>query len=481
MALPTTGALTLSAIQTQFGGANPIGLNEYYAGGAYVAAGTSGTNGAIPSSGAISFFNFYGAPLPVGWYVLLTPSSSNFDGAELNIVRDASNNFYTSGYINNISVLTKFNSSGTILWQVSLQSSGEALRPYGITLDALDNVIVTGQNTWGGGIDTGIILFKYNSSGTLQWQRNFRNTYTTEFYDYGYNVICDSASNIYLAGLTSTRTGGGNRGQFVKYNSSGTLMWQKYTGNNGVMKCLVRNTAGNIWIAGQSYNANSSPQMYLAKFQDNGVIQNSYFYSVQTNSQANSILIDSSSNMYMVGFTSASGSGQNTAVVKVDSSGNILWSSSLRVSGSSSYELFYGSTFDSSGNIYCVGFGVISPDTVGIIAKYNSSGVLQWQRTVRSSAGGVILNHITITSDGANMIISGLANTSQIILYLPITGAGAGTSGTITYAVSSLVEDTNVASLYYGTNTTADSTFTSYNTTFSVVTSPTNTYSKTSI
>jgi hypothetical protein len=60
MTLPSSGPLTLADIQTEFGGSNPISLSEYYAGGAYVPAGTSGTYGAVPSSGAISIQNFYG-------------------------------------------------------------------------------------------------------------------------------------------------------------------------------------------------------------------------------------------------------------------------------------------------------------------------------------------------------------------------------------------------------------------------------------
>jgi len=60
MALPSTGPLSLNDIQTEFGGTNPISLSEYYAGGAFVPAGTSGTNGAVPSSGTISINNFYG-------------------------------------------------------------------------------------------------------------------------------------------------------------------------------------------------------------------------------------------------------------------------------------------------------------------------------------------------------------------------------------------------------------------------------------
>lgn len=63
------GPLSLSAVQTEFGGTNPVGLSEYYAGGSFVPAGTkSGNVGyptptatSIPSSGAINFTNFYGA------------------------------------------------------------------------------------------------------------------------------------------------------------------------------------------------------------------------------------------------------------------------------------------------------------------------------------------------------------------------------------------------------------------------------------
>ncbi len=60
MALPSSGPLSLANIQTEFGGSNPISLSEYYAGGGRVPAGTSGTYGAVPSSGTISIRNFYG-------------------------------------------------------------------------------------------------------------------------------------------------------------------------------------------------------------------------------------------------------------------------------------------------------------------------------------------------------------------------------------------------------------------------------------
>jgi len=58
--LPSSGPLSLSSVQGEFGGSNPIGMNEYYAGGGHVPSGTSGTYGSVPSSGTISIQSFYG-------------------------------------------------------------------------------------------------------------------------------------------------------------------------------------------------------------------------------------------------------------------------------------------------------------------------------------------------------------------------------------------------------------------------------------
>jgi hypothetical protein len=57
MVLQSTGVISLENIQTEFGGANPIGLDEYYLNGAYTTG--SGATG-IPTSGGISLGSFYG-------------------------------------------------------------------------------------------------------------------------------------------------------------------------------------------------------------------------------------------------------------------------------------------------------------------------------------------------------------------------------------------------------------------------------------
>ena len=57
MALQSSGAISLANIQTTFGGANPIGLDEYYLNG----VNTTGSGAAgVPTSGQISLGYFYG-------------------------------------------------------------------------------------------------------------------------------------------------------------------------------------------------------------------------------------------------------------------------------------------------------------------------------------------------------------------------------------------------------------------------------------
>lgn len=59
MTLPSSGAISLLDIQNEYGGTNPIGLNEYYRGGGLVP--NTSENTGVPTSGTIQLDDFYGA------------------------------------------------------------------------------------------------------------------------------------------------------------------------------------------------------------------------------------------------------------------------------------------------------------------------------------------------------------------------------------------------------------------------------------
>jgi len=69
MALPSSGAISLSAIASEFGDSTPNSISEFYRGGSLVP--NSSTNSNVPTSGQISFNQFYGAADSV-WTTNLT-------------------------------------------------------------------------------------------------------------------------------------------------------------------------------------------------------------------------------------------------------------------------------------------------------------------------------------------------------------------------------------------------------------------------
>ena len=75
MSLPVSGPISLLNLQEEFGGTNPIAINEYYRGGAYVSSALA----EVPVSGQIDLNTFYGintnmlngarlTKLNLGWY-----------------------------------------------------------------------------------------------------------------------------------------------------------------------------------------------------------------------------------------------------------------------------------------------------------------------------------------------------------------------------------------------------------------------------
>lgn len=77
MVLQTSGAITLSDIRGEFGGAAPDLLSEYYRGGGLVP--DSPANSGIPTSGEISLADFYGGDASSGSVTLTNHSSNHFD------------------------------------------------------------------------------------------------------------------------------------------------------------------------------------------------------------------------------------------------------------------------------------------------------------------------------------------------------------------------------------------------------------------
>ena len=182
MTLPNSGSLALSQIQSEFGGSNPIGLNEYYRGGANVPS--HGNTSGIPSSGTISINQFYGksnaAPIDttVGGNQGTSPANGKFGQVNKGIQSAASGTDYpavgswtNSGFTN-----SSGNASFNITGFTSVESNIAPNTPrfsiggnnVGPTFSAL-----TGYNVLSGG---GLNINIANNTGSAS--ANLGTTYT---------------------------------------------------------------------------------------------------------------------------------------------------------------------------------------------------------------------------------------------------------------------------------------------------------------
>ena len=155
------------------------------------------------------------------YYITLgTSGSENSNQIDL----DSDRNIYTcvSGY--GVFAM-KLKNSGEVIWQKKLQQLNSNSSSVAQTLDSSGNFYIVGKSTssYSGG-EKHIVTMKFNSSGTLQWQRSIE--FNTLVYPGG--IAVDSSGGVYVCGDFAT---GGypyyNEGFVAKYNSSGTLQWQK--------------------------------------------------------------------------------------------------------------------------------------------------------------------------------------------------------------------------------------------------------------
>ena len=369
-----------------------------------------------------------------GWIATLSGGGAD---SGYGVAVDSSDNVYVVGLTAATGTLNfqwaKYNVSGTLQWQRYLGGAASDIA-YGVAVDSSSNVYVVGSS------DTkNIQLAKYNTSGSIQWQRRLSvPTLTAE----GKGISVDSSGNVYLVGDSHTNPPGTNNFQIAKYNTSGTIQWQRTLGGAGSGYSYGRGVAvdssGDVYVVGSTDNPGTT-RIELAKYNTSGTIQ--WQKSLGSGGATGyGVAVDSSGNVYITGVDSAS----DMQLAKYNTSGVIQWQRKL--SGFNS-DVGFAIATDTSANVYAVGYSNISGTNRVQIAKYNSSGTLQWQRMLGSASFGCIGQGVAILSNG-NVCIVGESNAGGadrfLIASLPNDGSKTGTYSvggySYTYETSALTD-----------------------------------------
>ena len=331
-------------------------------------------------------------------------------------------------------LVAKYDSSGTLIWDKTLGST-VAERGYGVAVDSSDNIIVCGmRNLYG---DEGLIVAKYNSSGALQWDKTLGGSLD----DQGQGVTVDSLDNIIVCGR-GTKSNGYDL-LVAKYNSSGTLIWDKTLGGSTEEfgRSVAVDSSDNIIVCGSTQSDGAgSYDLLVAKYNSSGVLQWDKTLGGTDAEFSRGVAVDSSDNIIVCGSTQSDGAGSyDLLVAKYNSSGTLIWDKTL---GGTGYDTGYGVAVDSSDNIIVCGY-TSNAGTQFLVAKYNSSGALQWDKMLKGVNQSDIFNDVTVDSSD-NVIVCGYTYSigagsgDLIVAKLPPDGTGDGTYGTLVYQDASL-------------------------------------------
>ncbi len=289
----------------------------------------------------------------------------------------------------------------------------------GVAVDSNDQIYVAGETgpIYGSGVsgpEPGFVA-KYNPAGTQQW---LAPAYSTGVAEQPHGVVVDSSNNVYMAGDTY-RYPGGTNGFLVKYDSSGNRLWEAHVGlpnpNNVFNSDLAVDFIGNVYVSGSTNgfivpgNVSHPTDGYIIKYASDGSETWRKEFPDALGDFTNAISIDSSENIFVTGMRAS----VDTYIAKLDPNGNVLWriTPNLSVVGGRHTEL-YDSVLDSAGDLYVVGstnsyydnaYGYVATD--GVVAKYDTNGVLLWQRQIAMRTFDD-LTHVTLDASG-NVYVAG--------------------------------------------------------------------------
>ena len=417
-------------------------------------------------------------PAPVSYWITSTSDANDFVYSST-VCIDSSGNSYSFGSYNIAGLITalieKYNVNGVVQWQkgattTSPPSLSQNAVFYTGFIDYSGNIYVAGVDQIENPVNSFVrngLLAKYNSSGVLQWQRELTDPFFSTFTGY-LGLYVDSSGNIYLTGETDLPSSG-DWGDILiaKYNSSGVFQFANSlsdpaSSSYNIGFAITVDSSGNYYVVGYTSapTGDAYNDGYIAKFNSSNVLQwqKGYNYNpAARQDQVNfeSAVLDSSGNIYCCGESANDFTSFNLGIVaKFDSSGTIVWQRNLSdsVSGMGLKSI----AIDSSGNLYVAGiYYNSSTNGDAIITKYNSSGVLQWQRSITSSLSSpsnMRINSIKVDSSG-NYYISGTdyyGLQNALTMKFPTDGSRTGTYGYYTYAASSFVDSAAGLNSYSG-------------------------------
>jgi len=255
---------------------------------------------------------------------------SGYEHNAYSIQQTSDNGYIVAGYTNEFGAgnddawILKLDSFGNILWQKTYGGSNHE-RAYSIQQTSDGGYIVAGY-TWSFGTGNHAAwVLKLDFSGNIIWQK----AYSGDNPQYAYSISQINDGGYIVAGYAYVPSAGGSDALIFKLDSEGNIIWQKIYGENKweYAQSILQTSDGGYIVAGYNFPlATNNPDGLVFKLDPFGNIVWQKIYGGNNPDFLYSIQQISDGGYIVVGGTSSFGSSNYDAwVIKLDTSGNIVW------------------------------------------------------------------------------------------------------------------------------------------------------------
>jgi hypothetical protein len=303
---------------------------------------------------------------------------------------------------------------GSTTFAKAIGGSGEDIA-YSIVQSSDGGYVVAGGTSSFGAGNVDIYVVKLDSAGNVQWAKTIGGSSDDE----AASIIRSSDGGYVVAGRTLSFGAGGYDIFVVKLDSSGNVQWTKTIGGSSYewANSIMQSSDGGYVIAGYTKSFGAGYDMYVVKLDSRGNVQWTKTIGGGNDDGAISIIQSSDGGYVIAGGTESFGAGKTDIyVVKLDSAGNVVWTKTI---GGSDDDFAYSIIQSSDGGYVVAGytrsFGAGYDDMY--VVKMDSSGNVVWTKTIGGSyydgADSVIQS-----SDGGYVVVGSTGSFGEGGIYV---------------------------------------------------------------
>jgi hypothetical protein len=286
---------------------------------------------------------------------------------------------------------------------------------YAIASDPYGNLYVTGIS-WHSGTEYDFATMKYNAAGMMQWVARYNGPANND--DWAYDVAVDCSGNVYVTGVSKGAQTGFASYATIKYDNAGLEQWvATYAGPLGFSSpsSLAVDPQGNVYVTGRSNSwssekGGSQSDLATIKYNPSGVELwvARYVGPGHQSGDAKAVAVDSSGNVYVVGYTTGSGTSTDYTTIKYNAFGEEQWVARYNGPGNER-DLARTLAVDFSGNVYVGGQSTGDGGYDYAVVKYDASGAEQWVARYDGPGNGPDVLEALAVDDSGNSYATGEA------------------------------------------------------------------------